>query len=183
MRPEIRNTRITRTHDGLTEMLSLDQNGDIPNNPDLPVVIYRHVLPPDSDLCSITFEHHFIDNGWHGIWRAGIYDYHHFHSKAHEVLGIIAGTCRIQLGGMAGKIITLTSGDMLVLPAGTGHKDAGSSDDLIVIGAYPLGQTMDICRSAKDMPYIKGVIQRTPLPVADPFYGDHGLLVRLWSDD
>ena len=33
----------------------------------------------------------FGANGWRGTWRDGIYDYAHYHSRIHEVLGIARG--------------------------------------------------------------------------------------------
>ena len=162
------------------EEIFLKPNGDMPNNPILPVLVYPQVLPANKD-CSVDFEHHFSKNHWHGFWRDGLHDFHHFHSQAHEVLGVIKGICRIQIGGMAGHNLILTPGDMLVLPAGTGHKNAGSSDDLVVIGAYPPGQTMDICRSEKDCPNAKTSIAMTPIPYTDPFYGKNGPLTKIWT--
>ncbi|MDB5491628.1 MAG: Cupin 2, conserved barrel [Micavibrio sp.] len=161
------------------DQIFLKPNKEIPNNAVLPVLVYPQVLPADED-CSIGFEKHFRDNNWHGIWRDGVYDYHHFHSQAHEVLGVVQGKCRIQVGGMAGHTLLLEQGDMIVLPAGTGHKDAGSSDDLVVIGAYPPGQAMDICRSKKECPDAERKIAATPIPPTDPFYGHDGPLIRTW---
>jgi uncharacterized protein YjlB len=162
------------------ETLNLKRNGDIPNNPVLPVLIYRQVLSADED-CSMLFEKAFQENHWHGFWRDGIFDYHHFHSGAHEVLGVIHGHCRIQFGGMGGPVADLEAGDMVVLPAGTGHKDAGSDDDLVVIGGYPIGQIMDVCKSLKNCPHAETSIVTTPLPLADPFYGETGSLLRYWK--
>jgi uncharacterized protein YjlB len=66
------------------------------------------------------------------------------HFIAHEVLGIAAGTANVILGGPQGHELQLTSGDVVVLPAGTGHCNAGSSGDLLIVGAYPDGMDWDV---------------------------------------
>jgi uncharacterized protein YjlB len=70
---------------------------------------------------------------------------------------------------------------VLVLPAGTGHRNAGSRADLLVVGAYPRGQTWDLRRgdpAAHDE--VVANIARVELPDADPVLGAHGPLVGLW---
>ena len=79
-------------------------------------------------------------------WRNGIYAHHHYHSTAHEVLGIVAGSVRVRLGGESGKTVELRAGDVVVIPAGVAHKSEGASPDLLVVGAYPGGKSPDMCR-------------------------------------
>ena len=64
----------------------------------------------------------FEANGWGDTWRNGIYDYVHYHSRIHEVLGVARGKGRVRFGGNKGRIFTLKAGDIVVLPAGTGHR-------------------------------------------------------------
>jgi uncharacterized protein YjlB len=67
-----------------------DDDGAIPNSP-LPVLVYRSVKEAsDANRCKRLF----AQNGWLGAWQNGIYSFHHFHSIAHEVLGVVAGTPR-----------------------------------------------------------------------------------------
>ena len=59
----------------------------MPNNPRLPLVVYRGALdigPGATAACEMLF----AGNGWSGGWRGGVYPYHHYHSTAHEALGI-----------------------------------------------------------------------------------------------
>ncbi len=61
-------------------------DGRFPNS-SLPLLVYRRALPADADAMQRTFD----KNGWSNVWRNGIFKYHHFHSIAHEVLGIASG--------------------------------------------------------------------------------------------
>ena len=67
-------------------------DGLIPNHPRWPLLIYKSVVRlPDSLDPAAVFEELFEDNGWGDAWRDGIYDYVHYHSRIHEVLGIARG--------------------------------------------------------------------------------------------
>ena len=123
-------------------------DGMVPNNPALPVLIYKGAVDVDSkrDPAS-AIEKLFATNGWgRGQWRDGIYPFVHPHSMIHETLGIARGRARVQLGGHRGEIFELAAGDVVVLPAGTGHQEISGSDDFLVIGAYPPDGTYDFCR-------------------------------------
>jgi uncharacterized protein YjlB len=147
---------------------------DVPNS-DLPVLLFRSVLAPRAREKGSRFRKVFKENGWTGIWADTIYDYTHFHSNAHEVLGIAEGKVTVRLGGDDGRLFRLKAGDMLVLPAGVGHRRVGSDEGLKVIGAYPPGQ------SRYDMKRKGGAIPKVPLPPTDPFYGEGGPLRQVWK--
>jgi uncharacterized protein YjlB len=159
----------------------LPEHDWVPNNPRFPVLIYRAAV--DVGPCETmanTFEKTFEANGWPPQWRDGIYDYHHYHSTAHEALGIAAGSATLTIGGPAGREIHVEAGDALVLPAGTGHRSIDASDDFLVVGAYPQGQDWDICREAPS----KEARQRMaalPIPDADPIEGRTGALTKRWT--
>lgn len=154
----------------------------MPNNPRLPVLVYRAALDPNATDKHERFKNLFHLNGWTGIWTNGIFDYHHFHSNAHEVLGIASGVVEVQLGGETGARFTLEAGDVVILPAGTGHKRLNSAGELSVIGAYPKGQTdYDICKSRTACPNAQENIAAVALPVTDPLFGATGPLITLWA--
>jgi uncharacterized protein YjlB len=54
-----------------------------------------------------------------------------------EVLGVARGHGRVRSGGAKGRALMLKAGDVVILPAGTGHERLSGSKDLRVIGAYP----------------------------------------------
>ncbi len=164
------------------ETFLLKDDGVFPNNPKLRVILYRDAIAFEGGDGAETVEHVFQEHGWNGVWRNSIFGYHHFHATAHEVLGIADGTVTVQLGGDEGPLLELIAGDVVVLPAGVAHKNIDSSDDLIVVGAYPPGQIWDMNTGGEDeRPRVEESISRVPLPTTDPVYGPDGPLVTLWE--
>lgn len=162
------------------ETFLLAEHDWVPNNPKLPVIVYRHALTASpGEQMAASFEECFGRYGWSPQWRDGIYDYHHYHSTAHEVLGIAAGTASLVIGGPDGKNVEVAAGDALLLPAGTGHCAITSSTDFLVVGGYPDGQKWDICCAAptqEDRDRMLGL----PFPAADPVAGLDGPLSHHW---
>ena len=80
------------------EQLCIPAREPWPNNPSLPVLIYPGVLDAPCVAAANTaearerlasaFEQLFRSNGWPPAWRAGVFDFHHFHSTAHAVRGV-----------------------------------------------------------------------------------------------
>jgi len=156
-------------------------DGATPNSP-LPFVLYRGAVKvagaPDAAL---VFEQLFAANGWGDSWRNGIYDYLHYHSRIHEVLGIARGRARVRFGGDRGRIVTVKAGDVAILPAGTGHQCLEASDDFLVVGAYPPIGTYDEYRGLPDE-HARALktIPRVGRPRRDPLYGAEGRVPELW---
>jgi hypothetical protein len=75
-------------------------DGRIPNNPCLPLVLYRGgidlVGSPDPEA---VIEKTLAANGWGNMWRNGIYPYVHYHSMIHEAMGIARGRATVRFGG------------------------------------------------------------------------------------
>lgn len=161
--------------------LRLAPAGAIPNSR-LPLLHYEGVLPPElraAGACQALFRR----NGWGGAWVNGIYDYWHFHSRGHEVLGCIAGEARIGFGGEGGATVTLRAGDVVVIPAGIGHRRLAASADFLVVGAYPPGQEGDIVRPGDlTVEAAAEALAALPLPLGDPVSGFEGPLLPAWRD-
>lgn len=161
--------------------LLLERNDWVPNNPRLPVLIYsKAVAIRDEDPAS-EFEKTFAENGWPPQWRADIFNYHHYHTQGHEVLGIASGKARLIIGGPDGQILSVSAGDVLLLPAGTGHCSLKASNDFLVVGAYPPGQHPDICRESPSEDQLQR-IKTLPFPVIDPVQGRSGALTGHWKN-
>ncbi|MEK5447232.1 cupin domain-containing protein [Paenibacillus sp. FSL R7-0331] len=163
---------------GAIETFILPQDGLLPNNPVLPVIVYKAVLRENPE----DTEQIFNDNGWLNSWVSGVFSYHHYHSNAHEVLGVMSGTASLQLGGDAGRTLAVSAGDVLVLPAGTAHKLLHSSAGFRVAGAYPGGADYNTLRATpEDLAAALPEIAKVPLPDSDPVYGKTGQLLEAWG--
>ncbi|MGE0752235.1 MAG: hypothetical protein AB7K64_16795 [Variibacter sp.] len=157
-------------------------DGSVPNNP-LPFLVYKRVveLAAAKDPAAV-FEKLFASHRWGESWRNGVYDFVHYHSQIHEVLGIARGSARLRFGGNTGEVLEVAAGDVAVLPAGTGHQKLSASPDLLVVGAYPPDGTYDLCRgSAAEHAKALATIPKVPVPKTDPVFGADGPLVKLWA--
>lgn len=152
--------------------------GEFPNSK-FPALVYQRVLSGE-DLAA-RFEALFAQHGWTGSWRNGLYRTHHYHSTAHEVLGVYRGHVKVRLGGPEGRVVTLEAGDVAVLPAGVAHKNEAQSDDFGVVGAYPTGTSPDMnYGKSSERPRTDQNIARVARPPKDPVAGANGALLRLW---
>ena len=155
-------------------------DGNIPNNPRLPLLVYRGAIETGESAASAC-EALFNGNAWPAAWRDGVYDYHHYHTTAHEVLGIVRGSARVRFGGPNGQAVDVEAGDVVVVPAGVAHRNEGASSDFLVVGGYPEGQDWDICPAKPGEKGCAGAeIARVAPPAADPVYGKDGPLMTQW---
>jgi uncharacterized protein YjlB len=147
--------------------------GRIPNHPSFPVLVYHGVdaAAAGADAVRATF----ADHGWGGSWVDGVFSFHHFHSTSHEALAVVAGRATLELGGPQGEAFDVAAGDVLVLPAGTGHRRASADADFTVVGAYPAGQEdYDVLRG-DDPAEVEAARERIVAlgpPDADPVGGE-----------
>jgi uncharacterized protein YjlB len=165
-----------------TDNFMLPDDGVFPNNQLLPVLIYRHAFQISGEKAEDEIKDCLSDHGWKNAWVAGVYDYHHYHSTAHEVLVALSGEARLQLGGPSGREVNFTQGDVLILPSGTAHRCIHATGDFRCMGAYPDGQNYDILTGKSDeRPAADQRIAKVPLPASDPVYRTDGPLVFHWT--
>jgi uncharacterized protein YjlB len=159
----------------------LGSDGNFPNNARLPLLFYPAALTLPERDSDRMLEELFAANGWTRAWRNGIFGYHHYHSTAHEVLGVYSGTALVQLGGPGGPEFDIRPADVIVIPAGVAHKNMGADRQFRVVGAYPVGQQWDM-KTGKtgERPQVDRNIAAVALPALDPVFGPAGPLTRLW---
>lgn len=164
-----------------TIQLKFKDDGTIPNSK-LPLLIYKNVFSEEKANADFITKH-FEDRDWSNSWKNGVYDYHHYHSNTHEVLGVFSGYATILFGGEEGSAFSIEEGDAVAIPAGVGHKLIQASDDFGVIGAYPNGMSYDLKKgNSEERPEADQNIEKVPLPETDPVYGKMEGLVSLWRE-
>ena len=156
--------------------------GVFPNNPTLPLVLYPGVLDLDTPNPGKGTAALFESNSWWLTWQGPVYDFHHFQAASHEVLGAISGWGDIMFGGPEGIILSINVSDVVIIPAGVSHMRIASSSDFEVVGAYPVGQSLDMRTSeSAGFERLMRLVNAVPLPAQDPVYGKNGPLFDLWK--
>jgi uncharacterized protein YjlB len=167
----------------MARAIRIEENPPFPNHP-LPVIYYPNALTDllqksESPESVLDF---FSENGYSNGWVNGIYDYHHFHSNTHEVLGCIAGQSTVQLGGPGKDEYAFNKGDVILIPAGVAHKLTSSTDDFKIVGAYPNGQQPDMQRGeAPDYDAVQKRAYDTLVPATDPVTKFKGPVQEYWD--
>lgn len=157
-------------------------DGSIPNNPKLPLLVYPRALGEpgrDPSKCKELL----AGNDWGGAWVDGVFPYHHYHSNAHEVLCVLSGNAQLAFGGPDGEVVEVEAGDVVVIPAGVGHKNEGSGGGFSVVGAYPRGQENYDLKTGEETERLEALenIKNVPLPELDPLFGEEGPLLQHWK--
>lgn len=155
-------------------------DGTFPNN-GMPVVLLRRAFAAETSLNPADIEKVFHANDWVNSWRNGLFSFQHYHSTAHEALGVYSGWVKAQLGGPEGGIVTVRVGDVVILPAGVAHKNIEQSPDFRVVGAYPVGQIPDMkYGKSGERHQVDENIASVALPAKDPVFGEEGPLRKVW---
>jgi uncharacterized protein YjlB len=155
-------------------------NGIFPNSL-LPVLHYKGVLKLPAVFGALFVKQLFKKNNWSNSWKYGIFEYHHYHSITHEVLGICAGQTNLLLGGDDGTELHVKKGDVLIIPAGVAHKNLGKEQQVTCVGAYPNGMSYDInYGKVGERPQTDRNIRKVPRPDADPVFGNKGGINKYW---
>jgi len=155
--------------------------GGVPNDK-LPLLIYQQAAPQNTANTDAYLANLFARNGWPVQWRYQIFTFTHYHSNTHELLGVSSGMAKVQLGGENGPITHLKKGDVVLIPAGVGHKQLSASADFQVLGAYPNGLSPDLCHDdPSKLPEARQNIARIALPDTDPVTGHQGGILQRWQ--
>ena len=163
------------------ETYLFQDDGRIPNSR-YPLLVYRKAFSATGTEGAAWLEKHFAANNWTNSWRNGVFPYHHYHSISHEVLGVYSGSALLHLGGEKGKQVRVQAGDILVIPAGVGHKKIEASADFGVVGAYPDGRSYDVLRGEPgERPRADQNIAALPRPATDPLTGNQGGVPQHWK--
>jgi uncharacterized protein YjlB len=170
-----------KTHQHMApEQMLFHDDGAIPNSK-FPLLLYRNAFTARGDEAAAWLEQHFAANNWTNSWRNGVYPFHHYHSTSHEVLGVYMGSALLHLGGEKGQKVKVQAGDIIVIPAGVGHKNL-HSDDLGIVGAYEDGRSWDVNKGLpNERPKADENIAALPIPKTDPFTGKSGGLTTIWK--
>ena len=98
------------------------------------------------------------------------------------MLGIARGRVTRAVRRRQGLRHHLGRGDVVVLPAGTGHRRIRASRDLFVVAPIPPAAAMtNRGRKRRTMRAGSAAIAKVKLPPKDPVYGAEGALGRLWT--
>ena len=155
-----------------------DGDGAIPNSA-LPLLVYHAAVPADPAGIELLF----AANRWPPAWRDGVHPFHHFHANTHEALGVARGHATVLFGGPGGQELSVSAGDVVVIPAGVGHCNIRQSPDLLIVGAYPDNAPRPDMHRGKPADYdaLRRKIDAVPMPTADPVQGVDGDIGRVWG--
>ena len=120
-----------------TEYFLLTAIDVAPNNDMLPFILYKAAVQFGEREPEGVFEDVFWGNAWADGFRDGTFPFHHYHSAAHEVVGIARGTAVLQFGGPTGPVVEVKAGDAAVIPAGVVHRRIDDAPGFSVVGAHP----------------------------------------------
>lgn len=162
------------------ETFRLADDGAVPNHPDYPLMAYHGAFLGAGAEEVIAA---FAANGWQGAWINGIFPYHHYHARSHEVLANVGPPVDVQFGGASGPVLTFETGMAVAIPAGCGHCRLSQPSGLRIVGAYPRGQEdWDLKRADNPSDYAsaKAEIAQVARPECDPVAGEGGPLLEHW---
>jgi uncharacterized protein YjlB len=163
------------------EAFYFKDDGRIPNSK-YPLLLYRNAFSERGAAGAAWLENRLAANNWSNSWRNGVYPFHHYHSTSHEVLCIYSGSALLHIGGENGERVEVRAGDIIVIPAGVGHKNLASSGGFGVVGAYHDGRAPDLLRGeAGERPQSDKNIAALPIPDFDPLQGKIGGLSEIWK--
>lgn len=110
-------------------------------------------------------------------WRYTMYSETHFHSTTHEVLCIASGSAKCCFGGEDNPDRfepTLSQGDVVIVPAGVGHRLLEDFGGFQMVGSYPVGKSWDMCYGRAGEEEKVREIAKLAWFERDPVFGNQG---------
>lgn len=145
--------------------LFMENDGVFPNNPNHPLLLFRGVCESEQQGRKLL-----VERGWTSPWVWGVFTYHHYHSNAWEVLICIKGSAEIQLGGPTlGPVVTVSKGDVILIPPGFAHKQLSDRDGFALLGSYPNETPIaDTIRGAPSEEQMRNIQESCFVPTQEP---------------
>lgn len=106
-----------------------------------------------------------------------MYSQTHYHSTTHEVLCIASGSAKCCFGGEENPDRvepTLSAGDVVIVPAGVGHRLLEDYGGFQMVGSYPTGKNWDMCYGKPGEESKVRAISDLGWFTKDPVYGQDG---------
>lgn len=173
--------KIMEVNEVIPQKFFFKDDGKIPNS-EFPLLVYASAFTLKGNQGAEWVENRFKQNNWYNSWRWGVYPFHHYHSSTHEVLGCFQGEALLHLGGEQGEKVNVKAGDIVVIPAGVGHKCISHRSGFTMVGAYPEGRAPDLMKGESgERPQADKNIKAVPFPTTDPFTGTEGGLLEAWK--
>jgi uncharacterized protein YjlB len=151
-----------------------------PTIPDSRWLIYQGAVTFTSGFDHATIiDRLFESNGWSRSWRDTVYDFVHYHSQVHEVMGVAmvtANRVRWEQGASSRRETWRRN----ILSAGSGHRLIEFSRNFLVVGAYPERCTYDKCTDSRERLNAVKRVARVAKPAKDLVYGQNGPLMQRW---
>lgn len=172
-------SKLTSLKDLKVLKYQIPQHGLVPNTSiqQKPLMIYKSAFPSSTNASQI--ESHLSSVGVvTPQWRFTMYNFDHFHSTSHEVLGIAAGKAKLCFGHEENpKCVQeiLEKGDVIIMPAGVSHRLLEDlSGGFSMVGCYPTGCNWDMCYGKKGEESKVEQIKDVKWFTKDPVYGEEG---------
>jgi uncharacterized protein YjlB len=158
--------------------------GGIPNTSvqDKPLLIYHSAF--DATVAQLSARLREV-----GVvvpqWQYTMYKQSHFHTTAHEILGIVSGRARLCFGGEENPDRVepvVEKGDLIVVPAGVAHRLLEDyTGHFKMLGSYPRGKDWDMNYGAEneDVDVAKKTISQQSWFDQDPLYGKDGPVLHV----
>lgn len=166
---------------------TIEDDGQFPNCSiqKLPLLIYKSAFESTSNPSQLAnhIESVFEKNGFPPQWRFGLYDYPHYHSTSHEILGVFQGSACVRFGGAKqGVEENVNAGDVIVIPAGLAHESVHAKGGFHMVGAYPRGCNWDMNygKGQEEKEKAEANINKVAPLASDPVYGDKGPIHDHW---